>query len=202
MVQGTGRSDAPRVFFHLSLRSVLLPLTRTPSFTYLTDVTPVTMDRFLVRHTVRPVPVPFRIEGVSTALTPHPDDAELAAQALLESMMDGGMKKGETRREKTENPAQGTPAYYRALAVKIRTAREQERRAAMRYVAYVEEQLANGRRPIVDGQSLERGLYGHQDAVERGGGELLRRWRHCLAECIVRQMTAPATPDNTDTKQP
>ena len=164
------------------------------------------MDRFLVRHTVRPVPVPFRIEGVITALTPHPDDAELAAQALLESMRDGGMKKGEARREETENPAQGTPAYYRALAVKIRTAREQETRLALRYVAWCEEQLGKDRAcPSPDSAApagLERGLYDHQDAVERAGGELLRRWRHCLAECIVRQMTAPATPENTDTKQP
>ena len=46
------------------------------------------MDSFMIRHNVQPVPEPLRIEGVTTKMTPHPDDAEVAAQALLESLSD------------------------------------------------------------------------------------------------------------------
>ena len=110
-------------------------------------------------------------------------------------------------------------AYYQELSGRIKLAHEQERRSAMRYVAYVEQELARvkGERLKVQGSrlrvqdsglrvqdssnhepctmnhesesiaTLERGLYKHQDAVEREGGELLRRWQKCLAETILNK---------------
>lgn len=80
-------------------------------------------------------------------------------------------------------------AYYQQLSEKIRTAHEQERRSAMRYVAYCEEKLT----PDISHQpsdiaELERGLYKFQDCAEREGGELLKRWQKCLAECLLLEM--------------
>ena len=47
--------------------------------------------------------VPLRIEGVKPApITPVPDDAELAAAALLESMEEGQKAKGERLKAKDE----------------------------------------------------------------------------------------------------
>lgn len=186
---------------------------------------------FRRRKQFKPEPKQLRIDGVKTALTPTPDDAELAAQALLESRIYGDKtqrKKAQGSRFKDQGSMfkdQGGEAkdvaYYRDLSEKIRTAHEQERRAAMRYVAYVEEQLAhweqcNPASPVHTGDNprsaqqdsslftlhsslidLEHQLYAHQDAVERSGGELLKRWQKCLAECILREMIAADT-DSTD----
>ena len=138
---------------------------------------------------------PLRIEGVRTVMTPQPDDAELAAQALLESMSEP--KKGKRSRRAVE-PEKGTPEYYRRLSEKIRTSRAAEARRTMRYLAYCEEQLdapAISHHPSAI-EDLERGLYLHQDIAEREGGELLRRWQHCLAEVIVRQMSASSSEED------
>jgi hypothetical protein len=142
----------------------------------------------------------LRIDGVKTILTPKPDDAELAATALFETMA-----KTEVRSERSEvrekKPKQGTPAYYKDLSDKIHAAREQERRAAMRYVAYVEtkiEELKNSKIEELQSfdlsilPSLEHGLYQHQDAIEREGGELKKRWQRCLAELTVMEMESLA----------
>lgn len=179
----------------------------------------------------------MRIDGVKTPVTPVPDDAELAAQALLESLAgDSGskvqdsrfkvkdQKKGRKQKDNRESstmnhePEAKDAAYYKQLSEKIRKAHELERRAAMRYVAYVEQELArvNGERLTVNGSdnhepctmnhkpdsiaTLEHGLYQHQDTVEREGGELLRRWQKCLAECIVRQMNASIEREESQTK--
>lgn len=133
----------------------------------------------------------LRIDGTKITLTPKPDDAELAAQALLESRIKrptpGPSPKG---RGVNRKHADGTPEYYQDLSEKIKAAHEQERRAAMRYVSYVEEQLST---PLstqggAGGGSLERGLYQHQNAIEREGGELKKRWQKCLAELTVMEM--------------
>ena len=126
--------------------------------------------------------MPFRMEGVRIVMTPRPDDAELAAQALLETLCE---KLGRSRRGKQADPGQGTPEYYRLLSRRIQDGRAAESRAALRIVAYTEQELQSGGTPPSE---LEAGLYRHFDAVEREGGDLLRRWQHCLAECIVRQM--------------
>ncbi|MBR3467872.1 MAG: hypothetical protein IKH15_11730, partial [Bacteroidales bacterium] len=117
-------------------------------------------------------------------LTPEPDDAELAARALLESLasgpsVDGGGEDG--------RPEKGSDGYYHDLAKRVRTGREDERRAALRFVACCEERLE---KPAPQIEGLEEGLFRHQTAVEREGGELKRRWQHCLAEVIVRRELA------------
>lgn len=148
-------------------------------------------------------PVPLRIEGVKPApLTAEPDDAELAAQALLESLVN---EEFATAQEKsTEGTAQPhqpsalspqpskshhTSEYYHALADRIRTARTAEARLTMRLLASVEEQLAEPT-ALYRGQwgDTERKLYRALDVAEREGGTLKSRWQHCLANVLVRQM--------------
>jgi len=158
----------------------------------------------------------LRIDGVKTALTPTPDDAELAAQALLESRIYGDKEqRRDGRRKKEDGRRKHQPSdishqtsgvrdaqYYRELSDRIRATHEQDMHAATRYVAYVESCLSHQPLPKKEGESsavehqpsdfaeLEHGLFKHQDTVEREGGELLKRWQKCLAECILRQMTS------------
>lgn len=148
---------------------------------------------------------PLRIDGCKTHLTPEPDDAELAAQALLETIV------SEECRVKSEESATGRKwrrhrhtdharaeadthhdaAYYRDLAEHIREAHAQEARRTKRYLAYAEEKLrTGGQLTTSELAEIERGLYPLQDCIEREGGELKRRWQHVLAEVIVRQMNA------------
>ena len=161
------------------------------------------------------VGLPLRIEGVKPApLTPEPDDAELAAQALLESMCDVRSKKEDGRckmedvrskmedvnhqssaishhTSKSHHPSKShhTSEYYHALADRIRTARSAEARLTMRLLASVEEQLAEPT-ALYKGQwgDTEHKLYRAMDIAEREGGELKSRWQHCLANVIVRRM--------------
>ena len=146
-------------------------------------------------------PKPIRIEGVNTVMTPEPDDAELAAQALLESL--ASPERRRTRRGGgKEKPEEGSADYYRSLADRIRIAHEAEARAALRYVAYCEQELAGSEKGEVrSGEwrseqlaALERGLYRYTDTVEREKGDLKARWQHCLATVIVRQTQTSDTP--------
>ena len=136
----------------------------------------------------KPLPKPLRIEGVKTVMTPEPDDAELAAQALLESLYSpqcGQPSTGDGDRKKGGEEVRDA-AYYRSLADRIRAAHEAEARAALRYVSYCEQELKTA-----DAQKLaelERGLYRYLDTVEREKGGLKARWQHALAEVIVGQM--------------
>lgn len=135
---------------------------------------------------------PLAIKGVAPApLTPEPDDAELAAEALLASLAnDKATKKSRKSRKSNElvsKPARGTAEYYRQLAKRISEGHEYERRMALRFVAFCEERL---HAPFLNEEqtaSLEQGLYRQIDIVDREGGELKRRWQHCLAEIIVRR---------------
>jgi hypothetical protein len=34
---------------------------------------------------------------------------------------------------------------------------------------------------------MEQGLYLLQDCAEREGGELMKRWQHCLADVLVKR---------------
>lgn len=153
-------------------------------------------------------PRPLRIEGVKTAMTPQPDDAELAAQALLESRVYGDKEKRKVAHRdngkaahrdsgKADDPKKGTPEYYKQLSEKIRESHAAEARMTMRYLAYCEEQLALPTE-LYKGQTaeMEQELFKRQTIAEREGGELLRRWQHCLANVIVRQMSAT---DSTST---
>ena len=221
--------------------------------------------RIFKRKQFKPQPRQLRIDGVKTTLTPTPDDAELAAQALLETLAsDNGSRRNKGNKgnvssatipaqllsvisfisaghkkdsaghkkdsagHKKDSAGEKDAQYYRNLSEKIRAAHDQERRAAMRYVAYCESQITsaiiachtqtfrseNHQTSDISHQpsdishqpsdiaELERGLYKHQDAVEREGGELLKRWQKCLALVIVRETInnnrEPATTDLTD----
>ena len=114
-----------------------------------------------------------------------------AAQAVLESLGKNGLDGRNGRNGRKGKPAtesQGTVAYYRRLADRIREGRATEARLALRYVAYCEEQLRNPQLPLGQLVALENELYQRIDIVEREGGELKRRWQHCLAEVTVREI--------------
>ena len=152
-------------------------------------------------------PVPLRIEGVKPApLTAEPDDAELAAAALLELLVSSDKSQVSSKHARKRPEAKGataepetlnlkpetsgaTAAYYHALADRIRTARSAEARLVMRLLASVEEQLAEPT-ALYKGQwgDTERKLYRAMDVAEREGGELHSRWQHCLANVLVRRM--------------
>ena len=157
---------------------------------------------------------PLRIEGVKTApLTPEPDDAELAAQALLETLASPEQNRNNNIPEYRNNGKQDgktaqprDAAYYHALADRIRTARSAEARLVMRLLAAVEEQLAEPT-ALYKGQwgDTERKLYRAMDVAEREGGTLHRRWQHCLAGVLVRQMEEERENEEADaalTRQP
>ena len=139
-------------------------------------------------------PVPLRIEGVKPApLTAEPDDAELAAQALLESMCDVRSKMEDVREVSADahQPSVRDAAYYRRLAERIRLARDQATLRTMRFVTWCEQELEKRDLPIEGKGSLaqmEAELYKRIDTIERVGGELKHRWQHCLANVIVRRM--------------
>lgn len=140
---------------------------------------------------------PLRIEGVKPApLTSEPDDAELAAQALLETLASPEQNRNNNIPEYRNNGKQDgktaqprDAAYYHALADRIRTARSAEARLVMRLLTSVEEQLSEPT-ALYKGQwgDTERKLYRAMDVAEREGGTLHRRWQHCLANVIVRRM--------------
>lgn len=138
---------------------------------------------------------PLSISGIPPApMTPEPDDAELAAQAILETLASdsrvSSKKKRTVNREPlTENRASAD--HFRELAKKIRQAHEVARQRTLRFVTFCEEQLQNKDLPDVGKGSLsllEAELYKRIDTVEREGGDLKRRWQHCLAEVTVRRM--------------
>lgn len=132
-------------------------------------------------------PQPLRIEGIPEApFTPEPDDAELAAQAVLELMTRGDQSNRNT-------PSNQTSAYYRQLADRIREAHAKAARQATRFIYNCELELRKPRLPLYGAgsvQLLETELYKRIDVVEREGGELKTRWQHCLAEVTVRLMNA------------
>lgn len=142
-------------------------------------------------------PQPLRIEGIPEApFTAEPDDAELAAQAVLEMMQAPKPPKGGCPPEKAP-PSGGLGAYYRALADRIREAHAKSALQATRFIYNCELMLQNKHLPLYGGgsvQMLETELYKRIDVVEREGGELKRRWQHCLAEVTVRLMNATAGP--------
>lgn len=138
-------------------------------------------------------PRPLVIEGCSTTLTPEADKAETAAQAVLDILSNDYSKSrnpGESRK-----PEMGTEEYYSQLLHRIRDGWEMEARQATRYVAYCEQQLKNTLLPVGQLADLERELYRRLDIIEREGGELKKRWQHCLAEVTVRQMNTRSTED-------
>ena len=154
--------------------------------------------RNIFRRKPKQEPMPLRIEGIGPApMTPEPDDAELAAMAYLEHLISppevggarGGLRSalplGSSKNKRTAKP--NTAAYYHDLADKVKQGRAMEARLALRYVAYCEEMLQEAPAPDIL-STLHHGLFRHQTAVDREGGQLKRRWQHCLATITVRQM--------------
>lgn len=141
---------------------------------------------------------PLCIDGMAPApLTAEPDDAELAAQALLEQMAgvldDNAEKSG---RKKQREPAKGSVEYYNQLAEKIRKVQESARIRATRFITFCEHELKKSDLPVTGEGSLsllETELYKRMDTIEREGGELKRRWQRCLADVTVRLMQAQDT---------
>lgn len=132
---------------------------------------------------------PLRIEGIDDApMTATPDDAEVAAQALLESL---ASEKGKAKNEKSaasHSSHQKDVAYYHTLAIRVRDGRNTEAHIAMRYIAYCEQELKKGSLSTEQLIDLENGLYHHSLVIEREGGETKKRWQHCLAENVLKQM--------------
>lgn len=140
------------------------------------------------------------VEGISPApITPSPDDAELAAQALLEIMAskqssakDGAMTESEKGHKGfvTTGPDGGV-SFYKSLAQKIRHSQEEARLRTLRFVAFCEQELTKEDLPAYGPGSLgllERELLKRIDVVDRCGGELKKRWQYCLSEVIVRKV--------------
>lgn len=192
-------------------------------------------------------PQPLAIEGIPPApLTPEPDEAEIAAQALLEHMVssskfkvsgrkhrgckyadptrrdvvghaskrDGrGMQSSEASPTMQSSEASPTTVqqhethdadYYRHLARKMRVAREATRLRVTRFLAFCEQELKKPHLPTFGDGSLgllEAELYKRLDIVEHEGGELLRRWQHCLALVTVRLMQATRRNENSSTTE-
>lgn len=143
---------------------------------------------------------PLRIEGTHTTLTADPDDAELAAQALLESLATPPLPpfrgRGEMEHAELQPEEKGT-AYYRRLADRIRQAHDAAILRTIRFLAFCEQELQKPNLPKEGPGSLgllEAELYKRIDTVDREGGELKRRWQHCLAEVTVRLMEEEAHP--------
>lgn len=150
-------------------------------------------------------PQPFTVPGVPSApITPEPDDAEIAAQALLELMLD--MRRQRRKGKPTKAQPQGGNAvdaaphnkqYYIRLADRIRKAHDDSRRRTLRFISYCEEALQKHDLPLTgEGslQLLEVELYKRIDVVDREGGGIKERWQHCLAEIIMRTMEAEKEP--------
>ncbi|MBQ9645339.1 MAG: hypothetical protein IJV24_03140 [Prevotella sp.] len=158
---------------------------------------------------------PLAIEGIAPApMTPEPDDAELAAQALLEVLLAQKTQRQKKWHRHGRKSAAGTAAeaaapspsgqdsagtsprdaaYYHRLREKIYAAHDAARLRTLRFVAFCEQELKNTHLPAYGPGSLallETELYKRIDTIEREGGDLKRRWQHCLANVTVRMMQA------------
>lgn len=149
-------------------------------------------------------------------MTMEPDKVELAAQALLEVMID----KQKRRRKKAdvyeatgnagksgESGESGKPSflqtseYYYQLSDRIRQAYGSSRQRTLRFLCYCEQQLRNQNIPLFGAGSLnlmQAELLKRIDVVDRVGGEIKARWQHCLAEVTLRQIEASARSDDED----
>lgn len=142
-------------------------------------------------------------------MTPEPDDVEVAAQAILEIMLEKKPKRkkklirkghGKDEGEKECKDTNGV-AYYQHLSKHIREAYRVARQRALRFLCFCEQQLANPNVPAYGHGSialLEAELYKRLDIVEREGGDMKKRWQHCLADVTLRLMNAPLPDDDED----
>ena len=161
-------------------------------------------------------PQTLKIDGVGEApMTMEADNAELAAQALLEVMLDKQKRrrkksdvsdKSETS-EKSDKSGSTKPnflqtsEYYHQLSDRIRQAYGSSRQRTLRFLCYCEQQLRNQNIPLFGAGSLnlmQAELLKRIDVVDRVGGEIKARWQHCLAEVTLRQIEASARSDDED----
>ena len=159
-------------------------------------------------------PQPLKIDGVGEApMTMEPDKVELAAQALLEVMIDKQKRrrkksdvsdKSETSEKSGESGKPNTlqtSEYYHQLSDRIRKAYASSRQRTLRFLCYCEQQLRNQDIPLYGADSLnimQAELYKRIDVVDREGGDIKARWQHCLAEVTLRQIEASARSDDED----
>jgi len=153
--------------------------------------------RFFRRHE-RQEPQPLRIGGVAQPpLTPEPDEAELAAEALLD-VLSGGRNHGTTESRNHGGEASRSAEYYRHVAERVRFAREFAEGRAARFLAWAEDKLKQADVPVEGPgglQLMEAELYKRLGTVERAGGDLKMRWQHCLAEVTRRLFAAEGAKD-------
>lgn len=156
----------------------------------------------------------LKIDGVGEApMTMEADNAELAAQALLEVMLDKQKRrrkksdvsdKSETSEKSGESGKPNTlqtSEYYHQLSDRIRKAYASSRQRTLRFLCYCEQQLRNQDIPLYGADSLnimQAELYKRIDVVDREGGDIKARWQHCLAEVTLRQMEASARSDEAE----
>ena len=146
-------------------------------------------------------------------MTMEADNAELAAQALLEVMLDKQKRrrkksdvsdKSETSEKSGESGKPNTlqtSEYYHQLYDRIRKAYASSRQRTLRFLCYCEQQLRNQDIPLYGADSLnimQAELYKRIDVVDREGGDIKARWQHCLAEVTLRQMEASARSDEAE----
>ena len=159
-------------------------------------------------------PQTLKIDGVGEApMTMEADNAELAAQALLEVMLDKQKRRRKKSdvSDKSETPEKSgesgkpntlqTSEYYHQLSDRIRKAYASSRQRTLRFLCYCEQQLRNQDIPLYGADSLnimQAELYKRIDVVDREGGDIKARWQHCLAEVTLRQMEASARSDDED----
>ena len=159
-------------------------------------------------------PQTLKIDGVGEApMTMEADNAELAAQALLEVMLDKQKRrrkksdvsdKSETSEKSGESGKPNTlqtSEYYHQLSDRIRKAYASSRQRTLRFLCYCEQQLRNQDIPLYGADSLnimQAELYKRIDVVDREGGDIKARWQHCLAEVTLRQIEASARSDDED----
>ena len=144
-------------------------------------------------------------------MTMEADNAELAAQALLEVMLDKQKRrrkkadvsdKSETSEKSGESGKPNTlqtSEYYHQLSDRIRQAYASSRQRTLRFLCYCEQQLRNQDIPLFGAGSLnlmQAELLKRIDLVDRVGGEIKARWQHCLAEVTLRQIEASARSDD------
>lgn len=155
-------------------------------------------------------PQPLQVQDIAdTPITAEPDNAEVAAQAILDVLIDMRHKAAqkyirkhgktdiEPEREPKMKPAKvmapHDAKYYHHLADRIRQAYDSSRLRAMRFLSWCEQELKKSDLPMTGDGSLaliEAELYKRIDIVDREGGKLKERWQHCLAEVTIRLMQA------------
>ena len=162
-------------------------------------------------------PKPLRVEGVKPApMTPEPDDAELAAAALLEHMQEVQGSRFKVQGDKDRNndmpesrdsnkmkDAPRDAKYFKDLAARIKAAHESARLRTQRFLAFCEQELKKPDLPKEGPGSLgllNAELYKRIDVVRRHGGELEQRWMHCLAEVTVRLYDTNVSVEDNENK--